>query len=77
MLGSHTYLLRFARSCPAREPELDVLDVRDRFVEQVRDVVVVEVVDDAATIAAADYEADVAAESPLGTGRRPRLWAGR
>jgi hypothetical protein len=42
-----------------------VLDMRDRLVEQMRDVVVVEVVDDAAAVATANDESEVPQEPEL------------
>lgn len=49
----------------SRESELDVLDVRDRLIEEMRDVVVIEVVDNAAALAAADHEPKMAKQPQL------------
>src|SRR4051812_6414855 len=49
----------------AREPGADVLDVRDGLFEQLADVVVVEVVDDAAPVAAPDDQAEVPQQPQL------------
>jgi hypothetical protein len=45
--------------------ELDVLDVRHGLVEQVRHVVVVEVIDDPATLAVTDDEPEMAQDAQL------------
>ena len=46
-------------------PEAHVLDVADDLVEQVGDMVVVELVDDAAPVAAADHEPEMAQQPEL------------
>ena len=55
---------------PAGEPEPDVLDVPEHLLEQLGDVVVVELVDDAAAGALADDEAEVAEHAELVRDRR-------
>jgi len=47
------------------ETELDVFDMRDGLIEEVRNVIVVQVVHDAASVAMADDEAKVAQEAKL------------
>jgi hypothetical protein len=54
----------------AGQADLDVLDVRDRFVEQMGDVIVVQVVDDAAPVATSDHEPEMAKQSQLVRDRR-------
>ena len=60
----------------AGEPRADVLDVPDGLFEQLADMVVVQVVDDAATVATADHEPEVA-QHPQLVGHRRGLHAHR
>lgn len=53
-----------------------MLDVRDRLLQQVRDVIVVQVIDDVTTLAAPDHKPEMAQQTQLMRNRR-RLHADR
>ena len=64
------YAAFLPRGVPAGEPEPHVLDVPEHLLEQLGDVVVVELVDDAAAGALADDQAEVAQHAQLVRDRR-------
>ncbi len=53
------------RGCAVGESELEVLDVADRLLEQMRDVIVVEVIDDASAVAVPDHEPEMTQQPQL------------
>ncbi|MCT7361547.1 hypothetical protein A7G45_01865 [Mycolicibacterium llatzerense] len=59
-----TVLLAYG-SGPICQPQSQVLAVIDGFVEQLRDVVVVEAVDDAASAAGAAHQSEIAQQAEL------------
>jgi hypothetical protein len=59
-------------TCESSADVLDVLGVRDGLLEQLADVVVVQVVDDASAVALADHESEMSQQTKLMGNRRRR-----